>query len=156
MITEPDGRQDVGLWLGQRLIKLCTSVKHSFTLKAFPEYAAYMDTAVTTDNQRCQVEYTFLIFLILVSFFISCLMNSMNRFLVSRGPTQTVCCRMKAGSCPLTLRVIQQTETTCHCLLVAEKSWINFSLESRGSQIRARTKAMTETLWPACLYLLAC
>ncbi|KAM6938376.1 ankyrin repeat and MYND domain-containing protein 1 [Lycodopsis pacificus] len=44
----PDGRKDVGLWLGGRLLRLCTAVEEGFSLKNFPEYAAYMDPAATT------------------------------------------------------------------------------------------------------------
>lgn len=50
MVSYPDGCQDVGLWLGERLLKLCTSVEEGFSLKNFPEYAAYIDTAATTDS----------------------------------------------------------------------------------------------------------
>ncbi|KAI3368518.1 hypothetical protein L3Q82_025526, partial [Scortum barcoo] len=49
VVTYPDGRQDVGLWCGERLLRLCTSVDGSFSLKDFPEYAAYMDPAATAD-----------------------------------------------------------------------------------------------------------
>ncbi|KAK9519844.1 hypothetical protein VZT92_022547 [Zoarces viviparus] len=44
----PDGCKDVGLWLGGRLLRLCTAVDEGFSLKNFPEYAAYMDPAATT------------------------------------------------------------------------------------------------------------
>ncbi|XP_044056560.1 ankyrin repeat and MYND domain-containing protein 1 isoform X2 [Siniperca chuatsi] len=50
VVSYPDGRKDVGLWLGDRLLKLCTSVEEGFSLKNFPEYAAYMDPATTTDS----------------------------------------------------------------------------------------------------------
>lgn len=42
VLTYSDGRQDVGLWLGKRLLKLCTSVEESFSLTNFPEYADFM------------------------------------------------------------------------------------------------------------------
>lgn len=48
MVGHPDGREDVGLWLGERLLRLCTSVEEGFSLKNFHEYAAYMDPAVIT------------------------------------------------------------------------------------------------------------
>ncbi|CAK6972793.1 ankyrin repeat and MYND domain-containing protein 1 [Scomber scombrus] len=51
VVSYPDGCQDVGLWLGKRLLKLCTSVEEGFSLKSFPEYAAYMEPVVTTDSQ---------------------------------------------------------------------------------------------------------
>ncbi|XP_026201601.1 ankyrin repeat and MYND domain-containing protein 1 isoform X1 [Anabas testudineus] len=50
VVTYPGGCQDVGLWLGERMIRLCTSVEEGFSLRNFPEYAAYMDTAATTDS----------------------------------------------------------------------------------------------------------
>lgn len=50
VVRYPDGREDVGLWLGERLLKLCTSVEEGFSLKNFPEYAAYMDPAATTES----------------------------------------------------------------------------------------------------------
>ncbi|KAM7409227.1 hypothetical protein PAMA_000947 [Pampus argenteus] len=46
----PDKCQDVGLWLGNRLLKLCTSAEEGFSLKNVPEYAAYMDPAVATES----------------------------------------------------------------------------------------------------------
>ncbi|XP_028259760.1 ankyrin repeat and MYND domain-containing protein 1 [Parambassis ranga] len=42
VFTYPDGHQDVGLWLGERLLKLCTCVEEGFSLTSLPEYAAYM------------------------------------------------------------------------------------------------------------------
>lgn len=48
VVSYPDGRKDVGLWLGERLLKLCASVEEGFSLKRFPEYAAYMDPTTTT------------------------------------------------------------------------------------------------------------
>ncbi|XP_074491160.1 ankyrin repeat and MYND domain-containing protein 1 isoform X1 [Sebastes fasciatus] len=50
VVTYPDGRQDVGLWLRERLLRLCTSVKEGFRLKNYPEYAAFMDPAAITDS----------------------------------------------------------------------------------------------------------
>ncbi|XP_044218554.1 ankyrin repeat and MYND domain-containing protein 1 isoform X1 [Thunnus albacares] len=50
VVSYPDQRQDVGLWLGKRLLKLCTSIEEGFSLKNFPEYAAYMDPVVNTDS----------------------------------------------------------------------------------------------------------
>lgn len=50
VVSYPDGRQDVGLWLGERLLRLCTAVEEGFSLKTFPEYAAYMDPAASTDS----------------------------------------------------------------------------------------------------------
>ncbi|XP_051232059.1 ankyrin repeat and MYND domain-containing protein 1 isoform X1 [Dicentrarchus labrax] len=49
VVSYLDGRKDVGLWLGERLLKLCASVEEGFSLKKFPEYAAYMDPPATTD-----------------------------------------------------------------------------------------------------------
>ncbi|XP_071342600.1 ankyrin repeat and MYND domain-containing protein 1 [Trachinotus anak] len=49
VVSYPDGRQDVGLWLRERLLKLCTTVEEGFSLKNFPEYAAYMDPVANTD-----------------------------------------------------------------------------------------------------------
>ncbi|XP_074524547.1 ankyrin repeat and MYND domain-containing protein 1 [Halichoeres trimaculatus] len=49
VFTDPDGCEDVGLWLGEQLIKFCTSVEESFSLKSFPEYATNMDPANNTD-----------------------------------------------------------------------------------------------------------
>ncbi|XP_068175566.1 ankyrin repeat and MYND domain-containing protein 1 [Antennarius striatus] len=45
VIRYPDGCSDVGVWVGERLLKLCTSMEEGFSLKNFPEYAAYMDPA---------------------------------------------------------------------------------------------------------------
>ncbi|XP_059197333.1 ankyrin repeat and MYND domain-containing protein 1 isoform X2 [Centropristis striata] len=50
VVSYPDGRKDVGLWLRERLLRLCTTVKEGFSLKNFPEYAAYMDPAAITDS----------------------------------------------------------------------------------------------------------
>ncbi|KAK7888890.1 hypothetical protein WMY93_024450 [Mugilogobius chulae] len=50
VLTYPDGRQDVGLWHNERLLRFCTTVEEGcFTLKDFPEYAAFMDTSITTE-----------------------------------------------------------------------------------------------------------
>ncbi|XP_068581152.1 ankyrin repeat and MYND domain-containing protein 1-like isoform X2 [Cebidichthys violaceus] len=48
VVGYPDGRKDVGLWLGGRLLRLCSAVEEGFSLKTFPEYAAYVDPAATT------------------------------------------------------------------------------------------------------------
>ncbi|XP_041647460.1 ankyrin repeat and MYND domain-containing protein 1 [Cheilinus undulatus] len=45
VLSDPDGTEDVGLWLGNQLLKICSSVKQGFSLKCFPEYATYMDQA---------------------------------------------------------------------------------------------------------------
>lgn len=50
VISYPDGCKDVGLWVGGRLLKLCAAVEEGFSLKNFPEYAAYMDPATTTNS----------------------------------------------------------------------------------------------------------
>uniref|UniRef100_A0A3B4Y7G3 Ankyrin repeat and MYND domain containing 1 n=1 Tax=Seriola lalandi dorsalis TaxID=1841481 RepID=A0A3B4Y7G3_SERLL len=39
VVSYPDGRQDVGLWLRECLLRLCTTVEEGFSLKNFPEYA---------------------------------------------------------------------------------------------------------------------
>ncbi|KAM9385758.1 LOW QUALITY PROTEIN: ankyrin repeat and MYND domain-containing protein 1-like [Pholidichthys leucotaenia] len=49
VLSYPDGCQDVGLWLGQRLVRLCSPIDVGFGLKNFPEYAAYKDTPITND-----------------------------------------------------------------------------------------------------------
>uniref|UniRef100_A0A3Q3A6K9 Ankyrin repeat and MYND domain containing 1 n=1 Tax=Kryptolebias marmoratus TaxID=37003 RepID=A0A3Q3A6K9_KRYMA len=48
VMTYSDGRQDVGLWLGNHLLKLCTLVEESFSLNSFPEYAAFNEPSVNT------------------------------------------------------------------------------------------------------------
>lgn len=50
VISYPDGRKDVGLWVAGRLLKLCATVEPGFTLKSLPEYVTYMDPATTTDS----------------------------------------------------------------------------------------------------------
>lgn len=52
MVSYPDGCQDVGLWLGERLLRLCTAVEGAFSLKNLPEYADYIDPAATTDIMK--------------------------------------------------------------------------------------------------------
>lgn len=49
VFSYPDGCKDVGLWVGERLLKLCAPVEEGFSLKNFAEYAAYMDPATTTN-----------------------------------------------------------------------------------------------------------
>ncbi|KAM8874305.1 ankyrin repeat and MYND domain-containing protein 1 [Spinachia spinachia] len=48
VFSHPDGRTDVGLWLQERLLRFCSSVEDGFSLKNFPEYAAYVDLAAIT------------------------------------------------------------------------------------------------------------
>uniref|UniRef100_A0A3Q2XTX3 MORN repeat containing 3 n=1 Tax=Hippocampus comes TaxID=109280 RepID=A0A3Q2XTX3_HIPCM len=43
VMSEPTGRQDVGLWHGKHLIQLCNSVPGSFSLKNFTEYAFFLE-----------------------------------------------------------------------------------------------------------------
>ncbi|XP_051803600.1 ankyrin repeat and MYND domain-containing protein 1 isoform X1 [Acanthochromis polyacanthus] len=50
VVSYPDGRQDVGLWLRECLLRFCTPTEEGFSLKNFPEYAAYMDSSVTADS----------------------------------------------------------------------------------------------------------
>ncbi|XP_034558192.1 ankyrin repeat and MYND domain-containing protein 1 isoform X2 [Notolabrus celidotus] len=50
VVSDPDGCEDVGLWLGERLLKLCTTVEEGFSMKSFPEYASHMDPANNTDS----------------------------------------------------------------------------------------------------------
>ncbi|KAM3620441.1 uncharacterized protein V6R79_023439 [Siganus canaliculatus] len=50
LASYPDGSQDVGLWLGNCLLRLCAPVEDNFSLRRFPEYAAYMDPNVSTDT----------------------------------------------------------------------------------------------------------
>ncbi|XP_014885606.1 ankyrin repeat and MYND domain-containing protein 1 [Poecilia latipinna] len=45
VLTYPDGNQDVGLWIGQRLLKLCSSLEEGFSLLNFPDYAAFMQSS---------------------------------------------------------------------------------------------------------------
>uniref|UniRef100_A0A8C5D882 MORN repeat-containing protein 5 n=1 Tax=Gouania willdenowi TaxID=441366 RepID=A0A8C5D882_GOUWI len=48
VLRYPGGAEDVGLWVGDHLIQLCTSVKDSFSLKSFPEYASFLKPTSTT------------------------------------------------------------------------------------------------------------
>ncbi|XP_031138193.1 ankyrin repeat and MYND domain-containing protein 1 isoform X2 [Sander lucioperca] len=50
VVSYPDGRKDVGLWLQERLLRLCTTDEEGFSLKNFPEYAAYLYPAAITDS----------------------------------------------------------------------------------------------------------
>ncbi|XP_055006624.1 ankyrin repeat and MYND domain-containing protein 1 [Boleophthalmus pectinirostris] len=50
VLSYPDGRQDVGLWLDERLIRLCSAVGESFTLRDLPGYAAYLDSSATAEG----------------------------------------------------------------------------------------------------------
>uniref|UniRef100_M3ZED6 MYND-type domain-containing protein n=1 Tax=Xiphophorus maculatus TaxID=8083 RepID=M3ZED6_XIPMA len=45
VFSYPDGNQDVGLWIGQRLLKLCSSLEEGFSLLNFPDYAAFMQSS---------------------------------------------------------------------------------------------------------------
>ncbi len=38
VMTYPDGRQDVGLWHRERLLRLCTTLEGGFSLEDFPEH----------------------------------------------------------------------------------------------------------------------
>lgn len=50
VLKYPDGREDVGLWLKDQLLRLCTPLEERFSLKNFPEYSAYMDPSVTAKS----------------------------------------------------------------------------------------------------------
>ncbi|KAM9848850.1 ankyrin repeat and MYND domain-containing protein 1 [Aulostomus maculatus] len=50
VLSYPDGSQDVGLWIGPCLLKLCTSVEVGFSLKEIPELAPYVNETVTTGS----------------------------------------------------------------------------------------------------------
>ncbi|XP_069376525.1 ankyrin repeat and MYND domain-containing protein 1 [Paralichthys olivaceus] len=50
VVSYSDGRQDVGLWVGPRLLRLCSALEEGFSLKNCPEYAADMDPAAATDS----------------------------------------------------------------------------------------------------------
>ncbi|XP_027882803.1 ankyrin repeat and MYND domain-containing protein 1 isoform X1 [Xiphophorus couchianus] len=45
VFSYPEGNQDVGLWIGQRLLKLCSSLEEGFSLLNFPDYAAFMQSS---------------------------------------------------------------------------------------------------------------
>lgn len=55
VLTYPDGRQDVGLWLGKHLFRFCTSVGKVFSLSDFPEYVAYMEPSIIHTGHQTQV-----------------------------------------------------------------------------------------------------
>lgn len=64
VFSYPDGCQDVGLWVGERLLKLCAPVEEGFSLKSFAEYAAYMDPETTPNcltqvHDHCCLTHTF-------------------------------------------------------------------------------------------------
>lgn len=48
VLTYPDERQDVGLWLRERIIKLCFPVENAFALKNCKDYEDYVD-----ENRKC-------------------------------------------------------------------------------------------------------
>ncbi|KAM7011941.1 ankyrin repeat and MYND domain-containing protein 1 [Tautogolabrus adspersus] len=50
VFSDPDGFEDVGLWIGERLFKLCNPVEECFSLKIFPEYATFLDQEFDTDS----------------------------------------------------------------------------------------------------------
>ena len=55
VMTYPDGRQDVGLWHRERLLRLCTSLEGGFTLRDFPEH--YMPRSVAKADPWNQDPY---------------------------------------------------------------------------------------------------
>ncbi|XP_062251551.1 ankyrin repeat and MYND domain-containing protein 1 isoform X1 [Platichthys flesus] len=50
VVTYSDGCQNVGLWVGPLLLRFCSPLEEGFSLKSFPEYAAYMDPAAAPDS----------------------------------------------------------------------------------------------------------
>ncbi|XP_029002499.1 ankyrin repeat and MYND domain-containing protein 1-like isoform X2 [Betta splendens] len=54
VVTYPDGRQDVGLWVGERLLRLCTSVEDGFSLQNLPQYAAFTPSHTRTQSEVCR------------------------------------------------------------------------------------------------------
>ncbi|KAJ3599686.1 hypothetical protein NHX12_033642 [Muraenolepis orangiensis] len=46
VFTHPDGRQDVGLWNRNHLVRLCTSLEDGFRLSSFPKYPGSMGPPV--------------------------------------------------------------------------------------------------------------
>nr|XP_015826559.2 ankyrin repeat and MYND domain-containing protein 1 isoform X2 [Nothobranchius furzeri] len=52
--TYSDGRQDVGLWLGHRLLKLCTSAEESFSLSDITGYSTFLQPSVCAASAESQ------------------------------------------------------------------------------------------------------
>ncbi|XP_075901698.1 ankyrin repeat and MYND domain-containing protein 1-like [Nelusetta ayraudi] len=54
----PDGRSDVGFWVGECLLKLCAPVEEGFSLRQFPEYAAYVGSFTQLPISDLQIDPT--------------------------------------------------------------------------------------------------
>nr|XP_029138007.1 ankyrin repeat and MYND domain-containing protein 1 [Labrus bergylta] len=50
VLSDPDGCEDVGLWIGERLFKLCNPVEDGFSLKVLSGYATFLDQDFDTDS----------------------------------------------------------------------------------------------------------
>uniref|UniRef100_A0A3P8T7D4 MYND-type domain-containing protein n=1 Tax=Amphiprion percula TaxID=161767 RepID=A0A3P8T7D4_AMPPE len=50
VVSYPDGQQDVGLWLGEHLLRFCTPVEEGFSLKNFPEYRVATKTPICNSH----------------------------------------------------------------------------------------------------------